>query len=99
MSTASIQRDMPITPPSNLRGRGHITTAVGALWKFLAQFEQMVQGFRVELRLKLTQRSLQVGGAAIFWQTRVGYGIESRMKKANACKLKYEAQPQLHNAN
>ena len=69
MSTASIQRDVPITPPSNLRGRGHITTAVGALWKFLAQFEQMVQGFRVELRLKLTQRSLQVGGAAIFWQT------------------------------
>jgi hypothetical protein len=42
---------------------------------------------------------LQVGGAAIFWQSRLVYGTEARMKKANARKLKSEAQPQLHNAN
>ena len=86
-------------PPEVTFAAAAITTAVGALWKFLAQFEQMVQRFRVEPGLKLTRLFLQVGGAAIFWQTRLVYGTEPRMKQANARKLKSEAQPQPHNHN
>lgn len=66
------------------------------LWKFLAQSEQVVQGYLVEPRLKLTQLSLQVGGAAIFWQSRLVYGIEQPIQKVNARRLKPEAQPQLN---
>jgi hypothetical protein len=47
MSTAFIQKDVPITPPAVASAAAAITTAVSALWKFLAQFEQMVQGFLV----------------------------------------------------
>jgi hypothetical protein len=96
MDTASIQRDVPITPSAATSGAAAITAAESALWKFLAPFEQMVQGLRAESSLKPTRLSLQVGGAAIFWQTRLVYGTEPRKKKANARKLKLEAQPQLH---
>jgi hypothetical protein len=88
---------VPITLPAVTSATAAIPTAVSALWKILAPFEQMVQGFSVEPRLKRIQMFLQVGGVAIFWQTRLVHGIDPRMKKANARKLKSETQPQLHN--